>query len=320
MGILSNFLGWRDARAAGDGTTTIRPATPAELDPAVRLVLASQGASITDEHVREFLTFAHERGIDLGLLWIAEQAGKPALAALPIISPGRTALLFASPPPSHAGDATLSRVIDAVCEALAARDIQLAQVLLDPADEVMRKIYAAVQFHPMAELIYLQGSPGPDAAAPVLPPHFRWVDYSEATHDLFSQTILATYQLSLDCPALNGIRSMRDVIDGHKASGQFDPRHWLLLCQADRPMGVLLLASSGTSESVMELVYLGLLPESRGRKLGEILVRQALATVAAEQHQRLSLAVDGRNTPALKLYYRHGMNRVASKLAMMREL
>ena len=35
---------------------------------------------------------------------------------------------------------------------------------------------------------------------------------------------------------------------------------------------------------------------------------------------RLSLAVDSNNAPALKLYYRHGLQRVASKLAMMRVL
>jgi hypothetical protein len=30
--------------------------------------------------------------------------------------------------------------------------------------------------------------------------------------------------------------------------------------------------------------------------------------------------VDSQNTPALKLYYRHGMHRIASKLALLRDL
>jgi ribosomal protein S18 acetylase RimI-like enzyme len=45
-----------------------------------------------------------------------------------------------------------------------------------------------------------------------------------------------------------------------------------------------------------------------------------MAILATENHQRLTLAVDARNIPALKLYYRHGMTRVASKLAFMRDL
>jgi ribosomal protein S18 acetylase RimI-like enzyme len=67
-------------------------------------------------------------------------------------------------------------------------------------------------------------------------------------------------------------------------------------------------------------VYLGLTPSARGRGLGDLLVRQALATTAALGASRLSLAVDSQNGPALKLYYRHGLQRVASKLAMMRLL
>jgi ribosomal protein S18 acetylase RimI-like enzyme len=34
----------------------------------------------------------------------------------------------------------------------------------------------------------------------------------------------------------------------------------------------------------------------------------------------LSLAVDARNAPALNLYYRHGLQRVGSKLALMKDL
>jgi ribosomal protein S18 acetylase RimI-like enzyme len=54
--------------------------------------------------------------------------------------------------------------------------------------------------------------------------------------------------------------------------------------------------------------------------LGEVLMRQALAVTAARGQPRLCLAVDARNTPALKLYYRHGMQRIGSKVALMRDL
>jgi ribosomal protein S18 acetylase RimI-like enzyme len=51
-----------------------------------------------------------------------------------------------------------------------------------------------------------------------------------------------------------------------------------------------------------------------------VLVRQALSAVAPAGGQRLTLAVDAGNTPAMKLYFRHGMQRVGVKTAMMREL
>ena len=34
----------------------------------------------------------------------------------------------------------------------------------------------------------------------------------------------------------------------------------------------------------------------------------------------MCLAVDARNTPALKLYYRHGMSRIGVKLALLKDL
>jgi hypothetical protein len=49
-------------------------------------------------------------------------------------------------------------------------------------------------------------------------------------------------------------------------------------------------------------------------------MRQALSVVAGRKLPRLCLAVDSLNTPALKLYYRHGMSRIASKIAMLRDL
>ena len=178
----------------------------------------------------------------------------------------------------------------------------------------------------MAELIYLAGEPRRRLAAPALPAGVAWVEYNPATHEQFKRAIAATYDNSLDCPALNGVRDMEDVVAGHRASGEFDPRLWRLLVEpaadpADPPvpLGVLLLAPIPAA-AALELVYLGLVPAARGRRLGDLLLRHALAGVADHGMQRLTLAVDARNAPALKLYYRHGLARVGSKLAMMRDL
>jgi ribosomal protein S18 acetylase RimI-like enzyme len=70
----------------------------------------------------------------------------------------------------------------------------------------------------------------------------------------------------------------------------------------------------------MELVYLGLVPQARGQDLGDILIRKALATAAEHHGSQMQLAVDSLNAPALKLYFRHGFKRVATKLALMRNL
>ena len=85
------------------------------------------------------------------------------------------------------------------------------------------------------------------------------------------------------------------------------------------PAGVLLLNRS-TRTDALELVYLGLAPGYRGRDLGDLMMRRALATASCVGARRLSLAVDRENLPALRLYQRHGLSRVCSRIALMRDL
>jgi len=42
--------------------------------------------------------------------------------------------------------------------------------------------------------------------------------------------------------------------------------------------------------------------------------------VVRQNRSQLTLAVDSRNAPAMKLYFRHGMKRMGSRTAMIRVL
>lgn len=294
---------------------------PEEVAAALRLVLGSAGRPADENQVMDFVQFAFRRRISVADVWLADHGGAIAWAILPIVSPGRTMLLLGpGSAPSDPGErAAAKALVESVCTHHGARNVQLAQVLLDPADAASHRLYEDGGFAPVAQLVYLQVAPRRRAAPPVPPTGLRWVGYGPESHERFSQTIGRTYHQSLDCPHLNGLRDMEDVLAGHKASGDFDPRLWMLLCDGDTPLGALLLAPMQPADTV-ELVYLGLVSEGRGRGLGDLMMRQALAATAARGAGRLSLAVDANNSPALKLYYRHGMQRVGAKLAMMRRL
>jgi len=69
-----------------------------------------------------------------------------------------------------------------------------------------------------------------------------------------------------------------------------------------------------------ELVYLGLTPPARGRGVGDLVIRHALWTVRKMELSNLTLAVDAKNAPALRLYFRHGMQQVGRKTALIRDL
>jgi ribosomal protein S18 acetylase RimI-like enzyme len=294
------------------------------------MLLSSPGRSADDAAVTEFLRHAAPPRIDLGQMRIAERRGRLLWAVLPVVSPGRTALVLAPPAPAAPTEvAAAGALIDIACGELAARGVHLAQALIDPADARGRTLFADHRFAVMAELIYLAGQPPRRRAPapPAIPDGLEWVGYDrERTHGLFRDTIARSYERSLDCPALNGMRDLDDVVAGHQASGEFAPHLWRLLCVPPavpgtdpEPLGVLLLSRVPQAGS-LELVYLGLVPEARGRRLGDLLVRHALAATATENLPRLTLAVDARNAPALNVYYRNGMARVGTKVATMRDL
>ena len=328
MESLSNFLPGANSGAAGrktDAHTCIRPASPEEVPHALGMIIGSIGQPADAQQLADFLQFVRQRNIDLNELWIVENGVAMLWAVLPILSPGRTMLLF-TPTGAPVGDAEtgVARLVAELCDRFSRRNIQLAQILLEPGDAATRRIFESQGFQRMAELIYLHANIKRPLPPPPLAPQFSVFPYSAQTHGLFASAIIASYQNSLDCPGLNGVRDIEDIIAGHKSSGEFDPQHWLVVCERlangqHVPRGVLLLCKLPRGDTV-ELVYLGLAPEARGRGLAEWMMRRAFTSTVAMGLSRLSLAVDSGNSPALKLYYRFGMAKLGSKVAMMRQL
>ena len=311
---------------ATGSTVDIRRVHRAEVHAALQLILGSNGRPAPEEHVVDFLRYAVYRGLDLNDIWLAARGGRMVWAILPVISPGKTMLLF-SPThvPHNEQDTCVCPLVERVVQHYQNRTVDLAQVLLDPADANAVSVFTSCRFEPLAELIYLDRDVrrGGDAAPPA---GFAWETYSAANHHEFARAVAATYEGSLDCPRLNGRRGIDDVIEGHKAAGEFDPKLWFLLRDAGpsatgaaRAAGVILLNRSTRTDS-LELVYLGLAPAYRGRQLGDAMMRHAVGTASAIGARRLSLAVDSNNAPALRLYQRHGMTRLCSRIALLRDL
>jgi ribosomal protein S18 acetylase RimI-like enzyme len=297
-----------------------RFATPDEQLPALRWILARPQQPAQEAHAADFLRIARQRGIDLGQLWIATHENQLQWVLLPVPSPGRTLLLFSPSDYIDEQQADAARQLtQQVLPHYHAEGAQLAQVLFEPTDQRMIDLYASLGFSRLAELIYLQNSPRKGYGFPPLQTGVRLANYSEQTHDLFCTVIQQSYVQSLDCPGLSEMRNIEDVIAGHKAAGEFDPGNWFVLMEGKTPIGVILLSSLPANQT-MELVYLGVVPSARGQGIGKFLFRHALALTSRSQFGRLNFAVDAGNRPALNLYYQHGMQRIGSKIAMLRDL
>ena len=80
---------------------------------------------------------------------------------------------------------------------------------------------------------------------------------------------------TLDCARrLNGVRDIDDVVNGYQATGVFCPEKWQFVRSDGRDVGVLLLADHPKAKH-WELMYMGLIPEVRGRGWGRQITRYA---------------------------------------------
>jgi GNAT superfamily N-acetyltransferase len=315
-----------------------------ETHAALRLILGHGGSLADDERVIEFMRFALHRRIDLSKILVATpEAGVSGgggggiggrgggggtgliWALLPVAPAGRSALILApgEPPetPSHLdgtdlGAAMIRTLVDSL------PGLHVAQALVEVNNPRAAAPFLAAGFSQLATLQYLSKRVASAPVPPKVPSSLRLHTYSPATHALFRDAIAASYQGSLDCPALDGVREVDDVIEGHKAAGDFIPALWSVLTDEHRggsPAAVLLLSPTGNGET-LELVYLGVAKPYRRQGLGHWALRQALCETYRQGLPKLTLAVDATNRPALKLYHQFGLQHIHERLALMKNL
>lgn len=129
----------------------------------------------------------------------------------------------------------------------------------------------------------------------------EFLPYSSHFRKALRQVIEQSYQGSLDCPELNGLRSVEDVIDSYRSGDPFRPELWLLGRRNDQFVGCVLLRHLGDLPRC-EVQYMGVIPAARRQGVGLALLRQAIQLARSVGAFYLGLSVDVRNHPARSLY------------------
>lgn len=288
------------------------------------MILGTGGLDADDERVADFLRHCVQRKIDLAPLSVAVSQRRILWALLPLYSPGHNVLLLSPSRIDPLDTAAAEALIGFTLEQRP--DLLLAQTLIDTNQPSLAAPFFAAGFTTLATLHYLQrvlrvAPPPPGPHAPAFEAH----TYGPATHALFRAALAASYEGSLDCPAIDGIRNLDDILASHQSAGgsaaDFDPSLWTVLTSQGAPAAVLLLGPPGGAGSgAMELVYLGVALGFRGKSLGKHLLRLALHQAWTHGCHQLTLAVDAANTPALRVYHAMGFARIHERLALMRDL
>jgi ribosomal protein S18 acetylase RimI-like enzyme len=136
---------------------------------------------------------------------------------------------------------------------------------------------------------------------------------------LLAEALDRSYEATLDCPGLCGMRETDDVIDSHLSTGQFDPSMWWLVLSDGAAHGCALF-NPCPEQGTVELVYLGLSPRVRGRGLARMLLAHGLARLGGPGQLSVTCAVDRRNAPAIALYRRAGFGEFSGRIAYVKAL
>ena len=305
----------------GNSQGRVVPVGPDRRSEAIERLVSTAGGN--DRAAAErFLHYAGTNSVPLDGLWSWQGPdGGLLFSVLAVPSPGRTAMFFASHPRTGREVNPVSRLIEHACELVSEWDVHLAQSLLEPGEQLERQAFIGAGFIELAVLSYLERplSRTNPSAPPRWPSDTRVAAYREDLRAVLIGVLNDSYERTLDCPGLYGLRKTEDILAGHQATGDFDPALWTLLYVDDRPAGVMLLNAFPAHRTV-ELVYLGLAPFARGRGLGRQLLRHGLAQLTKRRERTLTLAVDDRNTPAIALYASEGLRPIVQRVALIRSL
>lgn len=336
--------------ASSPGFAVVRVGEDSLVQAAERLV--SQGLRDRRTAAKRLIASAPEHGIDLSAIWATVErpgafgtdgamASPPAVrqACLAVPGSGATAMIFLSEPmpggePGGPESARLERIallrqVSSHFAETRAPKVKILQALPDLADAWAESAFRGAGFVFVGDLEYQRRAVAPgDLRAvrrePSWPQNVRVVPLTsvpEAQRDAMLLRVLEeSYRDTLDCPELCGLRETSDILASHYATGVFDPALWFVVLLRD-PSGEVargcMLLSRVPEQRVMELVYIGLSPEARGKGLGSRLLEFGVRMAAEARVDAMTCAVDCRNEPARKMYRAHGFQGAGRRRAFV---
>jgi ribosomal protein S18 acetylase RimI-like enzyme len=271
---------------------SVSPAAPHELLPACRLLFAAGHA----EHSRDWLL---TEGGTSGLFVARDAAGRLHATVLVQVLSG--ALGVALVPRGDSDDA-VDAVATAACAWLRERGVKVCQAFVAAGELADVAALERRGFRHVTRLVFLRREVGPEFGA--LTPLVRWSPWAAEPTRAQLELLLATHEGTLDCPELNDARTADEILAGFRPTDTANRSWWNARDEGGTLVGVVLVVGGG--DGALEVSYLGLVPSARGRGLAGALLQFADQVARLASSPALTVSVDARNTPAMKLYARHG--------------
>jgi mycothiol synthase len=290
--------------------TLIEPLRPDDWTAALDKALVRVPLSERPARVRHCLHLLKTGVLDPRGVWVArignDIVGVQVCAPLP-----GAACLFWLP---AADDASADRLVQAGLDWARSIGCKLAQAMANPNERPFTEPLLRCGFRSITRMHQLEH--GLTVLPAETPAPLRYECYRPSLLPLFAATLERTYDGTLDCPELNGKRTIDEILAGHRGQGAFHPEFWWLAFDGATPVGVVILVEMPDG-ATWELAYLGIVPEYRRRGLGRAMTLHALHALSAQLATRVLLAVDERNLPALRLYQALGFVELESNEVLL---
>jgi ribosomal protein S18 acetylase RimI-like enzyme len=282
-------------------------ARPDEWRPAFDLAYRRLPGEARRLHVERALDLVAAGTLNPAGVWIAREHA--AVVGVQVCVPlGGASFLFWLP--EACGSTTLEdalvRAALADCRAQAGK---VTQAIVAPEDASRAAPLLRHGFAKVTQLLYLEHDLH---CIPAESHDLHCEPFGEANRLKFRDTLARTYEGTLDCPELNGARTVDEILTAYRDAGSFRPERWWLIRNGDAPAGVVILTEL-PEDGAWDLSYIGVVPEKRRRGLARRAACRALHAARAASALQVLLAVDVRNAPARRLYESLGFRQAETR-------
>ncbi|QDT90905.1 GNAT family N-acetyltransferase [Gimesia algae] len=286
---------------------SVSQASPEEWPEASAFIFADAAADDQDLQINEFLETIKTNQYGQKQLLVARENGILLGAGVLIFTDASTAFFW---PPFTTRTDCAAALLQEMAARIDQSEVSIGQALLEPGQLNLRRLLTQNGFPHLTNLLFMRHPLTEIRSHGLLSANqIRSVPFDEQTNrHRFLELLDLTHQLSYDCPALNHCRTAEESLESHRSSGDSDQKHWYLFQHENTDLGVLLL-SEHRSENLWEVVYMGVAPEQRGKGYGAALIQFGLQQALAHHQSALMLAVDHKNSYAIKIYEESGFIR-----------
>ncbi len=173
------------------------------------------------------------------------------------------------------------------------------QALVDAGDAEAGRALASAGIPKVATLLSLARPAGPEDGS--LPPE---TGLAFARGGDLAALIQRTLEGTSDVPALQEALPASEILASYRPGAGDPPPRWYRAEAGGEPVGCLLL--NPLADGALELKYMGVVPEARGKGLGRALMRRAVLEAAQGGFPRMTVLVDETNAPAKAVYLGQG--------------